>query len=67
MTDIQPFIEAVTSSENSNKRALVDKTIHKLVDLIDDASEFIIKYEGEDKLGMPSPYFDVGPRQVIMK
>ena len=53
MTAIQPFIEVVTSSENSNKRALVEKTISKLVDLIDDASDFIIKYEGEGKPGMP--------------
>src|ERR1700761_4863587 len=53
MTAIQRFIEVVASSENSRKCDLVDKPIRKLVDLIDDASDFIVKYEGEDKRGMP--------------
>ena len=53
MTEIQPFIKVVTSTEHSSKRDIVDKTIRKLVDLVDDASDFIIKYEGEGKQCIP--------------
>ena len=49
---MQPCTASVTSAKHSGKLNLVEKSILELTYLVDDASDFIVRYEGKDKGGM---------------